>query len=547
MRSVLAVVHNVTAATRLLDVLPSLAADPRLRIVFTCTRSSAFHEGTVEFLKALGAAYSPWEEALRADFDLAIAASYGGNLHDLTMPLITIPHGMGYNKFLETGNRKPETGNRKPETGNRKPVFGLSPEWLTHEGEVVPSIIVLSHDEQVARLRLACPEAVARVLVAGDVTFDRLLASQVLRETYRRALGVHGGQRLVVVSSTWGGRSLLSADPDLPRRLAAELPVDEYRVVVALHPNIWHGHSPWQVRGWLWAARRSGVLLLPELEGWKGALVAADLVIGDHGSVTYYATALGRPVVLAAAPDDAVAEDSPIARMLATVSRLDRDKSLLNQIADAIDTHDPAALSELRELVSSSPGRAAAILRAAVYDRLGLAEPTWEAETTAVPVPAQALTQPEACLVECHWPHEARTEVVRYPAERLRERDLQSRGAHLAVGTDEPRQRWLQLADVVIDHRPDAHPAEWIRRTLAAMPGCVVAAAPDPRGRWFAGTADLLLAFDTPPETGPLCASAVYAWLSEQRPLSRLPAEFELLTGVARHTVRITRLDYPEP
>ncbi|MFI6025445.1 hypothetical protein [Amycolatopsis magusensis] len=527
----LAVVHNVTAATRLLDVLPSLAADPRLRIVFTCTRSSAFHDGTVEFLEAQGAAYLPWEEVLQADFDLAIAASYGGDLHALTMPLITLPHGMGYNKFLGIG----------------KAVFGLSPEWLTHEGEVTPSIIVLSHEEQVERLRRACPEAVPRVLVAGDVTFDRLLASQVLRETYRRALGIRGGQRLVVVSSTWGGRSLLAADPDLPRRLAAELPVDEYRVAVALHPNIWHGHSPWQVRGWLSAARRSGVLLLPELDGWKGALVASDVVIGDHGSVTYYAMALGRPVVLAAAPDDAVAEDSPIARMLTTVSSLDRGRSLLKQVTDAIETHDPAALAELRELVSSSPGRAATILRAAVYDRLRLPQPPWEAETTAVPMPTEALAQPEACLVECRWLHEAQAEVVRYPAERLRERDLQSRSAHLAVGTDEPRQRWLQLADVVIDHRPDARPAEWIRRTLAAMPGCVVAAAPDPRGRWFAGTADQLLAFDIAPETGPLCASAVYAWLSEERPLSELPAEFELLTGAVSHTVRVTHQDYPRP
>ncbi|AXB43256.1 hypothetical protein A4R43_12415 [Amycolatopsis albispora] len=381
--------------------------------------------------------------------------------------------------------------------------------------------------------------------MAGDVTFDRLLASDVLRETYRRALGVRNGQRLVVVSSTWGPQSLLSVDPDLPRRLALELPVDEFRVAVALHPNIWHGHSAWQVRGWLSAARRSGVLLLPELEGWKGALIASEAVIGDHGSVTYYAAALGRPVLLAATPDNAVAADSPIALMLATAPRLDRGQPLLKQVADAVDKHDPMALAELRALASSAPGQATALLRSAIYGQLDLTQPTWEAETTAVPVSTEVLPLPEACLVECHWHHDTWAEVVRYPAERLRERDLRSRTAHLAVGTDEPRQRWLQLADVVIDHRPGPHPDEWIRQTLAAMPGCVVAAAQDPRGRWFAGTDDQLLAFESPPGAGALCASAVFSWVGAGRSLSELPAEFELVTGAARHTVFVIRRPHP--
>ncbi len=57
-------------------------------------------------------------------------------------------------------------------------------------GEPVPSVAVLSHDEQLDRLRRYVPEAVDVALVAGDPCFDRLLASRPLRETYRGTFGV---------------------------------------------------------------------------------------------------------------------------------------------------------------------------------------------------------------------------------------------------------------------------------------------------------------------------------------------------------------------
>jgi hypothetical protein len=108
-RNVLVVVHNVTAATRLFDVLPLIATDPRVRIVFTCPESSAFTAGTSEFLAARGVAVLPWRDAIRRRFDAAISASYGGALHKLRAPLIAIPHGMGYNKYLSSKAAKQQS------------------------------------------------------------------------------------------------------------------------------------------------------------------------------------------------------------------------------------------------------------------------------------------------------------------------------------------------------------------------------------------------------------------------------------------------------
>jgi hypothetical protein len=119
-RQLLVVVHNVTAATRLLDVLPLVTEDRRVQTFYTCPGSSAFTAGTDEFLAERDLATIPWREAIRRKFDAVIAASHGGPLHKLGKRPIVLPHGMGYNKLL-----KPETGNRKPETGNRKEVSGF--------------------------------------------------------------------------------------------------------------------------------------------------------------------------------------------------------------------------------------------------------------------------------------------------------------------------------------------------------------------------------------------------------------------------------------
>ncbi len=115
-RRVLVVVHTVTALTRLLDILPLLESDPRVQVVFTRARTSNFREGVTEFLSDIGAVVAPWEQAVEEEFDLALSASYGDDLHRIKAPMVVFSHGAGYNKLV-----KPETGNRKPETGNRKP------------------------------------------------------------------------------------------------------------------------------------------------------------------------------------------------------------------------------------------------------------------------------------------------------------------------------------------------------------------------------------------------------------------------------------------
>ncbi|MFD8979502.1 hypothetical protein [Streptomyces sp. NPDC059564] len=475
-RTVLGVIHNVTSATRLLDVLAVFEGDPRVRVVFTCTRSSAIEQGVAEFVSENGLFFVPWEKAIAEEFDLAVSTSRGGDLHDIHAPLIGTPHGAGYNKKL---SRNPESGIRNPESGEGAGAgggaFGLSGEWLLHEGRVVPDSIVLSHEEQLARLGRDCPEALPYAHVLGDPCADQLDASAPFRAEYRAALGIRPEQKLLLITSTWGADSVLGSSFDVVRRALAELPYDEFRVLAAVHPNAWYGHGGWQIRTWLEPCLRAGLLLPPPAgDTWKAALCAADAFVGDHGSLSLYAAARGLPGLLAGFGEDTVAPGSAMAWLGERLPRLDPLAPLAGQLAAAVPVPGAA------ERVSSRPGRSAALLRALCYRRLGLPEPPSACVPRPVVVPGGGGTASGPAgpplYVDAAVSGRA-VELRRYPAEP------QGRGTahlgpdpHAVADAAEPDPRWRGRADVLLA-RAGADPAE----LLARHPGCAVVAGPGGR------------------------------------------------------------------
>ncbi|MFG2179297.1 hypothetical protein ACGFLS_11340 [Streptomyces abikoensis] len=493
-RTVLGVVHNVTSATRLLELLAPFEGDSRVHVVFTCTGSSAFENGTREFIAARQLPWISWEEAKREKFDLAVSSSRGGELHKLNAPLVGAPHGAGYNKHLRrepgAGSREPGAGSREPEAGSRKPeAFGLDAEWLTHDGELIPSAIVLSHDEQRERLRRGCPEAVPISVVAGDPCMDDLRAGRPFRAEYRAALGLTLGRKLLVLTSTWGPRSLLGANMDLVRRALAELPHDEYRVLAAVHPNVWYGHGGWQVRAWLAPYLRAGLLLpAPETDAWKAALVAADAFIGDHGSLTLYAAALGVPGLLGAFGDDVVAAGSPMARLGAVLPRVAPDVPLGRQLrrAAAAQAGDER-LAAIGGLVTSRPSRAAELLRRLYYERLELDEPAWPAlpRPVALPLPLPAERYgpvPPPMFVDARPEPDGTLVLRRHVAGLQGTVTGHLADPHLVVAEGDPDGRWAGAADVVLGRAPG--PRETYRsaaeRVFASHGGCWLVAFADP-------------------------------------------------------------------
>ncbi|WP_308101796.1 hypothetical protein [Streptomyces sp. S07_1.15] len=382
-KKILVVVHTEVYGRRLLDLLPLLEADLRVQVVFTVA-PHAFSGGAERLLRELGGTVLPWEKAARRSFDLALAAGSQGT-EQLRAPLIRLPHGAGHIKLSRVADDGP---------GAPRTVGGLGRKYLMWQGRVVPQAVALAHREELAELERWCPEALPRAEVVGDPCHDRIAASLPLRARYREALGLDDGRRLVLVSTTWGPGSSFNRLDALVPRLSAELPEDEYRVALLVHPNIRAGHGDWQVRAWLAACRRRGVALIPPGTDWRTPLIAADWIIGDHGSVTLYATMTEAPILLARFPERDVNPASPGADLARTAPALSPSHPLHEQLAYAAAEYPEAEYRGIAARISSEPGRFSRNMRRLMYRHLALGEPACFPETEPLPLPERLAGEP---------------------------------------------------------------------------------------------------------------------------------------------------------
>lgn len=364
-KRVLAVVHSQQSGDRLSEFVgPLLEADRRVQVVWTLAPGSLFERGGHAFMRRLDAAVLPWEEAVAFGYDLAVAANHG-MLDQVRAPVLVLPHGTGFSRRTALG----------PGFGPvvERSVGGAVLGALVRYGRVVHAGIGIAHEEQRAALTSVVPETEEIIHVVGDPCYDRALSALGERERFRRAVGVADGQRLVVVTSSWGPTGVWGSRHDLIDRLVAELPGDHV-VALILHPGIWWSHGPRQVLGWLGEARRRGLRVLRPESPWLGVLVAADAVIGDPGSVTAYAAGLGAAPLLAGGVADIAPGSTP--ELLHRVAPGYRDGAPLGrQLAEASAGWNPELAAAVHARLTSVPGESAGRLREVMYRLMDLPEP----------------------------------------------------------------------------------------------------------------------------------------------------------------------------
>jgi hypothetical protein len=406
---------------------------------------------------------------------------------------------------------------------------GVVPDALLESGR---AWLAISHPSQEEQLLASHPKAAGRTLLVGDPCLDELMNSRSMRSAYREALGVTEDQRLVMVSSTWGPTSLLGTQPDLPARLLAQLDYDGHRIGAIIHPNVWSAHGTWSLRTLQAAALDAGLLLMPAVHAWRPALVAADVLVGDHGSVSLYGASLGMPVLLAAFGTDAV--PGTAAHSMADLApRLDPRGDLHEQIEDAVREHTPERYAPVAARAFAEPGHALARLRTACYHLLRLPEPGTEPPySLAVPLPEPPTSPVTSWRVttEVSKSGGRPTVVVRripavvagYGGEAP---DDSTSFSHLACTDDERDGRVATSASVIVRRRTDPTTAgalRWIQDTLARLPGSLLAVSDVQRRACLAGLRDgrVVEAAGTGRARDPgVLASVVYAALRAGLPM----------------------------
>ncbi|MGY1435231.1 hypothetical protein [Streptomyces reniochalinae] len=376
-KRVLVVVHTEVYGKRLQDLLPLLEADLRFEVTFTVA-PHPFNAGATDFLRALGATVVSWDEAVRTEYDLALAAGSAG-IQQLRAPLVRVSHGAGHMKLARAED--------VPHGETRAPGGITGKGYLTWEGEVVPAAVALAHRDDLAALERWCPEALSIATVTGDPCYDRILRSLPLRDDYRAALGLLPGQKLVLVSSTWGKTSSFNRIGALLPRLLAELPQDAFRVAVLVHPNVWARYGAWQVRAWLAGCRDAGYTVLSPEADWRPPLIAADWIIGDYGSVTLYGTMTGAPILMTHFPHRDANPASPGLELALTAPTLSASHPLTEQLAYAKDEYVAEDYARIAARLSSEPGLSSRNFRRLLYRVLGLGQPAFPPGTPPLPMP----------------------------------------------------------------------------------------------------------------------------------------------------------------
>ena len=400
-RTVLVAARTLTITLWGLDFLDEVLADPRVQTLFSVDdqKPSPYWRGAASLLQRAETSTIPWSQATSMPLDLAISFSFNGSLDQLRCPLMLGLHGASLGKY---GALPPN---------DKFPLPNLSE---TRDGPA-PTTVVLPHPDE--RSRYGDTSSGVEYTVGGDPCLDRLLASVPRRNHYRQALGVEPHQKLVAVSSTWGRDALLATTPDIATTLAAALPADEYRVALIIHPNIWTGHSGWQMRSWLGRARDAGVLAIPPwANAWRSALVASDAVVHDHGSVGLYAAALDKPLLTVPVESDNLIQDSLTAELGRRAPTLDTNRPLRPQIDATVESYSGGLYQDIADRVSSCPGESLQLHRDLIYRLMRLEPPAAEPRVLAVDIPSEHLPPIHSHRVVTTVAADSRVVLQRFPA-----------------------------------------------------------------------------------------------------------------------------------
>ncbi|MFC3452653.1 hypothetical protein [Amycolatopsis speibonae] len=435
--------------------------------MFTVNDTSAFSGGVEDVLRQAGVRLVSWQDVQtnQVAYDLVLSASENIDFQDVTKHTVVLPHGLGFNKFVPDSN------------GGGTRLAGLPPEWVLRADKAT---VVLSHPEQRQQLSTACPASEGRTEIVGDPTLARLLASLGLRDRYREAFGTKG-RTLVVLTSTWRRDSLLGKWQSLPSRLMAELPADLYQVCLAVHPNVWSFYGPAQILWWFSSALDAGLLLLPPDSGWQAALIAADQVITDHGSLGLFAAALDKPILHTGASAEIVV-GTPPDELLSETSELDRNTPLREQLDHCRSVHRPGRFHHVTDRVFAHTSEADTNLRNLIYRRLSLTPPSDALSLHRFPLPEPDLRAVTSYVVDTVGVEDGALSLTRYPAAVRPDRN--GRATHVVADETERDVKILERAAAIVRDRPldvsEAH--QWVTSALASHPGARVAITATARG-----------------------------------------------------------------
>lgn len=457
------------------ELTPCFAGDFRVKILHILCSGSSFEKDAKAWLRENLKDYITEEEALAR-----IAAGRGPRLVVSTSekidfslyhpaPVVVLGHGLGLHKMVFD-----------PDSGLMRQSGVVEGRHLA-KGHVT---VVVTHADIRDQFLRVCPEAAGHIVIGGDPSHDRIMASLCHRAEFRVKFGVEDHQLLVVLTTSWNEGSLLHEWPDVVNTFLARLPSSRFRVALMLHPHLWAVLSKKGIEKTLEPHISSGGLILVPSDEWHAVMAAADAVVGDPSSPLLYAAMAGIPTSFGVYETRSVAKGTLMEEARDLLHHINRDRDLRSDINDLIARQDASLGERLRRRLIAQPGQALEGLRTLFYGKMGMDPPGLQLPMDGADMPTVPIIP-----VRAHrdFPRIDRDVIRldRYPASMC-EPGATRDGVegHLIVESNERNYLALQNAAVVVDPVPKEGEGQLQRlaELLDSWPGARMAVSPNSDG-----------------------------------------------------------------
>lgn len=356
-KDVLVQLLNSTMFLHARFLLEELVEDPRIRLWVDFPTPERFELGRREsILKQLKARTLPYGVSRWMRWDLVLFPDHGREFRPQS-PSVFMEHG------IHMGAAKVPTDD-----------YWFGSKSRNAQGEPKFDRIFCSSSVVRDQVREHFPDLIPRLRVVGNAFADMMLELKERKTQMVKKYGQRTDLPTVVLTSTWGPKSLLQSTG---RRLIEPLRrlKKTHNVVFLAHPSNFMekfdgGGEPWRAL----AAEMNAIGIPLSSDAWIAPelLAMADVVVSDATSLIASAIMLGRPILLLDPADRPLYPVGLLRIIKPEMYRLDDIDRVEEAIEDAKAVFDPARMDRLIDMLIDHRGESRARQLREVYELLSL-------------------------------------------------------------------------------------------------------------------------------------------------------------------------------
>lgn len=243
---------------------------------------------------------------------------------------------------------------------------------LNSNGEI-PYTRIIVYSEAEMRLAITTnPSFKNKVVVTGNLKSDSLLKKSKNRDKIKTQLGLQQNEKLILIVSTFGENCLFNTIGEVLLSKAISLST-QFRFAISIHPfehsKRMSGDNKWLE--YLSNLRSQGFLVLAPTEDWESYMLACDILLTDHTSLSLYGLPLGKSFIYVPIPEDSIEKNSITWGLMNISPMLSADASNLEDcINEANSNICKDRLKDLSDKFCTYAGEATDRTKTAIYDIL---------------------------------------------------------------------------------------------------------------------------------------------------------------------------------